>query len=161
MLDGWHDKTVNKLPNSCAIYGKSNQGFPYFFHVEIQLHRIVGTGFRIHFMYWIVGGRLFQCLLASRLTLLGGSKRWFYQHISSFFWIDGTTQKTPHLSKVIAPCIVFQLVFWHLEKNRTRSTGQRIHFMYWSLVGGRFYRWRNPPKKVSKKKVSRWHNSRI
>ena len=27
-----------------------------FFHVEIQLHRIVGTGFRIHFMYWIVEG---------------------------------------------------------------------------------------------------------
>lgn len=96
------DGTTKKLTN-CQTVAPSmvnpTSVSHIFFHLEIQLPRIVGTGFRIHFMYWIVGGRLFQCLLASWLTLLGGSKRWFYQHISSFFWIDGTTQKTPKSQK--------------------------------------------------------------
>ena len=109
------DGTTKKLTN-CQTVAPSmvdpTSVSQIFFHVEIQLHRIVGTGFRIHFMYWIVGGRLFQCLLASWLTLLRGSKRWFYKHFSSFFWIHGTTQKHHNLKSNCA-MYCFPAGFWH------------------------------------------------
>ena len=135
--------------------------FPIFFSCgnTITSH----CGHRLPNTFYVLDcrGASFPMPLGLLVDTSGGFKTMVLPAFQQLFLDTWHDPKNTKISKAIAPCIVFQLVFWHLEKNRTRSTGQRIHFMYWSLVGGHFYRWRNPPKKVSKKKVSRWHNSRI
>ena len=142
------EKKINKRPNSCAIYGKSNQCFPDFFSCgnTITSH----CGHRLPNTFYVLDcrGSSFPMPLGLLVDTSGGFKTTVLPAFQQLFLDTWHDPKNTIISKVIAPCIVFQLVFWHLEKNRTRRAGQRIHFMYWSLVGGR---WRNPPKKVSKK----------
>ena len=158
LLDGWHDKKNNKLPNSWPIYGKSNPCFPYFFFMwKYNYIALWAQASEYILCIGFVGGRLFQCLL---WHFWGVQNDGFTSISAAFFGYMARPKKHQNLKSNCA-MYCFPAGFLAFGKNRTRSTGQRIHFMYWSLVGGRFYRWRNPQKKFQKKKVSRWHNSRI
>ena len=72
-----HVHCMGAFQTGCAIYGKSKRCFPEFFHFEMQLNRIGGTGLRIHFIYWIVGG----------VSIDGATQK------KKTEYIDGTTQE--------------------------------------------------------------------
>lgn len=149
------DGTTKKLTN-CQTVAPSMVNPTSVSHIFFSSGNTITShcGHRLPNTFYVLDcrGASFPMPLGLLVDTSGGFKTMVlpaYQQLFLDRWHD---PKNTKISKVIAPCIVFQPVFWHLEKNRTRSTGQRIHFMYWSLVGGRFYRWRNPKKKFQKKK---------